>query len=485
MYTRHSMNIKIALHSIVLFVLVMTCPAVAEELVGYYIGSFDPPTLGHKLVVAAAMKAHPLAKVYITVNHNTDKDFNTSMDERLQMMKKLFSEYGDRVEVLREPLEGRPAFARYLLEKHQGKILGIFGDDTFEKNYKIFTTDADVHDFDYVKVARPEATALESVYVPVVHDLEIDADGTSSSAARDLIALGKDPVAAKILSKEVYDYIQELKLYQKISGEKLADAQKDFLGRYNAFISTLKQQRPDLDLSKIAEPTFKATQSLGAQKDKFVRHIVTSLKMPLEAQLVFRPEAEKILQIPFQTRPLRSAKAAGIYIGSFDGPNRSQRDVIAETLKQQNLDVLYVGVLGTSRKPIHASLAERMNMMKALTAEFGDKVRVLSIPNLEGSQRTFRRLRNEHSAPTLAVFGSNVFDPNFDRLKKIPGLRFGIIPLPGDQRTTPLPPGVAVIKIPTRLPGENTAGGPSVLADCQGVLIDVGGTFQVHLPGSH
>lgn len=36
--------------------------------VGYYIGSFDPPTLAHKESIVKAMEEHHLEKVYVTVN---------------------------------------------------------------------------------------------------------------------------------------------------------------------------------------------------------------------------------------------------------------------------------------------------------------------------------------------------------------------------------------------------------------------------------
>ena len=102
--------------------------------IGYYIGSFDPPTLAHRAAVLEAMRHFGLTKVYITVNHNTAKDFNASIAERIHMLQLLFADQGDRVIILREPLEGRREFARYILERHpEAHLLGIFGEDTFEK----------------------------------------------------------------------------------------------------------------------------------------------------------------------------------------------------------------------------------------------------------------------------------------------------------------------------------------------------------------
>lgn len=429
-----------------LFVLI-AFPAFAEETVGYYIGSFDMVTMGHKAVVASTLNDPKLGikKIYITVNWNTDKDFNTSMEERVEMMRRTYSEFGNRVEILREPLEGRPEFARYLIARHQGKVLGIFGDDTFDKNYKIFTKDTNVHDFDYVKVARPEtaaASAQESVYVPIVHDHEIEADGTSSSAARKALAEGRDPAALGLISKEAYEYIKERGLYQTVPPERVVAAKADFLARYQAFITEMQKTMPGADLAALPQPEYKPTQSIEAQSDKFVRHLITNLKMNVEQQFSFRPKAEKFLGIRYPTRRLRSTQRAGIYFGSFDGGvNPGQKDVVREALK--NVDVLYVAALGRSAKEIKMPLEDRKSALKEQLAEFGGRVIVTDLPSLDDSPNFVKRMRNEHGPDTTMFFGTNVFQANYDRLKEISKLKFAALAVPGNHPT--LPPGVPLL----------------------------------------
>jgi phosphopantetheine adenylyltransferase len=442
------MKIKLVL----LLWLLVSIPLYAENKAALYIGSFDMPTRGHRDVLLTTMKKEGIKKAYISVNYNTDKDFNASMEERIDMLKLMFKKYGDQIEVLREPLEGRPEFARYLIEKHQDHLWGVFGDDTYDKNFKIFTTDADVHWFDYVKVKRPVMESmggLEAAYVPDTHEIEIDADGTSSSKARKLIEAGKDPAAANVITPEVWEYVKKKGLYLPIPKEKEAEAIRDYHSRYDAFIKEMKKVRPDLNLDSLPKPTFNNIQSLGAQKDKFVRHVANGLKMGLEDQLVFRPQAEKILEIGYATKPLRSREKAGIYIGSFDGISPEQKDVMSQTIKQMGLDHLYVGVLGKSRKQLKAPLSERLANAKAVAETFGGKVSVVSVPSLDDSVSTFRKLRNEHQSPTVAVFGENVFDDNHERLKNISNLTFAVAPIRGGSgRNKPLPKGTAVIKFP-------------------------------------
>ncbi len=420
--------------------------AFAEETVGYYIGSFDMVTMGHKAVVASTLNDPNLKikKIYITVNWNTDKDFNASMEERVEMMRRTYAEFGDRVEILREPLEGRPEYARYLIGKHQGKVLGIFGDDTFDKNFKIFTKDTNVHDFDYVKVARPEpaVSAIESVYVPIVHDHEIEADGTSSSAARKAIAEGKDPSALGLISKEAYEYIKERGLYQTPTEAEIPALKADFEKRYREFVQKMELEWPGHGLSKLPMPEYKSTQSLEAQSDKFVRHLITNLKLSVAQQYEMRPKAEKLLGIRYPTKALRSNQKAGIYFGSFDGGVAApQKEAVREALK--NVEVLYVAALGRSAKEIKMPLEERVTKLKEQLGEFGGRVVVTSLPSLEDSPSFVKRLRNEHGPETTAFFGTNVFQANYDRLKGISNLKFAALAVPGSNPQ--LPPGVPLL----------------------------------------
>ncbi|MBX9671568.1 MAG: hypothetical protein K2X93_28525, partial [Candidatus Obscuribacterales bacterium] len=264
--------------------------AAKAPTIGYYIGSFDPPTLAHRAAVIEAIRHFGLKKVYITVNYNTDKDFAASILERITMLRLLFSDMGDTVVILREPLEGRPAFARWVLQRHPGEhVIGIFGADTFEKNFKIF---AGAPRFDFVRIARPmktEACSTEAVYVPVVYDIILkDADGVSSSEARKRIGLGLD--TSDILSLGVSRFVGDLRLYPNVPEKLLAGIEGRFLKRWSSFCGNLKGVIDGPSRALLTAPSFKPSQSKDGQNDKFVRHVVETLDMQLAEQFVLRPE---------------------------------------------------------------------------------------------------------------------------------------------------------------------------------------------------
>ncbi len=415
----------------------------ASSDVGYYIGSFDPPTLGHKAVAVECLDRFDFQKLYITVNHNTDKDFNTSVEERVQMLKLLFAEYGDRVEILREPIEGRQPFAWYLNRKHEGKIIGIFGDDTYDKNFKIFNG---IENFDFIKVERPEIT-LESVtaqYVPVVHPVKVVADGLSSSLARDLIAKGKD--ASHVLSSNVMGFINDRGFYRPIPQERLSLEETTFRSRFQKFYADLVAETlGKFDLNGITVPKFKAGQSREAQNDKFIRSIIEQKKVSVDDQFVLRPIAERILGYSQPSKRLRSPKKAGLYYGSFDPPSLGQKEVMLQALKQLNLDVLYVSALESSSKPLVFSPSDRTEMLKLVAAEIGTQVVVL--PNAPAGGKLSRfvvQIANEHTTPLIAIFGENVFEKNYNLLQGTDNLSFAVVPRSGAEFK--VPQGVTVVK---------------------------------------
>lgn len=406
--------------SVLLFALPISLFGQLPENVGLYIGSFDPPTLGHLKVLLGARKGPvPLAKIYVSVNHATNKDFNLSVAERVELFEALVEDLGDSVAVLREPLEGRPETARYLLDRHQGKLLGIFGDDTFEKNYQIFTTKAQLHDFDYIKVLRPQV-ATESV-TSSIYEIEIDAEGLSSSLARDLIQAGKDPVAAGVLSPRIYQIIKERGYYAKPDPAAAAQESRAFAERYAAFETEMRKRTPELFTgTTLIAPSYKPGQTREGQNDKFIRQMIESLKLPLERQWAFRREAETYLGVRAGTRPLRLARKAGAFLGSFDPFNEGQKDSVRKMIRENQLDDFYIGVLETSRKPILRSVRERIELIKQELHSVGALVHIEPVASLADSHRWFRRIANEHETPTNAFFGSNVFQDNAQRLADLP-----------------------------------------------------------------
>ncbi len=412
--------------------------------IGYYIGSFDPPTLAHRKAVLEAMRHFGLSKVYITVNHCTDKDFAASMTERIRMLRLLFADQGDRIVILREPLEGRREFARYILEKHpDAHLLGIFGEDTFDKNFRIFAGEPR---FDFVRIARPVATecSAESAYVPVIYDIMLqDADGVSSSEARRRIALGLD--TSNILSSEVASFIVGGGLYPSIAEHTLKAAEQRFLSRWRKFHSRLQGVISDSQRLSLSTPSFKAIQSKEGQSDKLVRHVVESVGMTLDDQFRLRPVMERYLQIGYPTRPI--TWRAGVYFGSFDPASDAQAIVASTALAQGTLNRLTIGVLSSSgTKTLKLPVAERLRRAKRVFGRFGESVCVVEAPGLEDSPTFVRHLRDEQLEPLLTVFGATVFPDNYKRLRDLDNLRYAVAPIEGEKMPE-LPDGAVLLDL--------------------------------------
>lgn len=414
--------------------------------VGYFIGSFDPPTLAHKESVLRAMEAHDLEKVYITVNHNTAKDYYTSVDERIDMLRILLKDQADRVFILREPLEGRFFFAEELLKKYQGqKVIGIFGDDTFEKNFAIFQL---LPNFDYIRIARPELRESGSHYQPVhssngepnIYELEISSNGISSTQARELIQEGNKDNLQRFLDLDIIHYIEQRELYLST---RLTE-QDTFLARFYSFLDTVQEKMPHLNLLEVPEPYYKPTQSYAAQSDKFIRQVVETKNMDLEIQFLFRPIAEEILNIPSRSAPFHALQTVGFFPGSFDFISSAQIEVIKQSLEQLHLDQVCLIVLETSRKPIEHSLEERIAKAKEALVEFGNKIRIISAPNLDSLKETTESLAQEYENPSFMILGSNVFESNYEKLRSIPNLQFAVVPYPEDDHKI-YPDGVIIL----------------------------------------
>lgn len=411
--------------------------------IGYYIGSFDPPTLAHRAAVLEAIKHFGLVKVYITVNHNTDKDFNVSIAERIIMLRLLFADLGDIVVILREPLEGRKEFARWILRRHPDvHVIGIFGEDTFEKNFNIFAGEPR---FDFVRIARPVSTQCESadVYKPVIYDIMLqDADGVSSSEARRRIGLGLD--TSDILSAPVTGFIGAHGLYPNVPETALEAARRQFLRRWRCFHTRLDGIIAAPRRQSLSAPGFKAAQSPEGQSDKFVRHVVESLTMPLADQFLQRPRMERLLGIRYPTHPL--SWRAGVYIGSFDPPSEDQANVVTAALEQGELDSLTVGVLASSKRPLTRCLSARLRLTRMRFRRFGERVCVSAAPALSETAAFIRELRNQQLEPLLAVFGANVFADNQARLQALDNIRYAVAPLDGVPMPE-LPAGSLVLKL--------------------------------------
>ncbi len=133
-------------------------------------GSFDPFTIGHESVITRALPLFD--EIIVAIGSNTNKKAYFSMEQRIQMIRQVFSE-NDRVRV--ESFQGltveycRQKGARYLLR-------GLRTASDFEYERAIAQTN---------KAMYPE---LESVFLLTIPEHT----PINSSIVRDIIRLGGD-----------------------------------------------------------------------------------------------------------------------------------------------------------------------------------------------------------------------------------------------------------------------------------------------------
>ena len=205
MKTARPMRRLLAPVFVYLFLFGSLAGAAVTEGVGLYIGSFDPPTLGHReIVLRSALKTN-LRNVYVSVNRggkNSTKDYRWGLGERLSMVRSMFRDTSIRVVVLAEPLEGRVALAKQIAEHYNKPLRGIFGADTLVKNHTIFKI---LPEFEYIAVSRPGYKLPDLSAGTVVYSLESAGD-ISSTEVRKKLADGVRNIAELHIDVETFIY---------------------------------------------------------------------------------------------------------------------------------------------------------------------------------------------------------------------------------------------------------------------------------------
>jgi len=102
---------RFELFSIWFFLNLVSPSVVGAVTVGFYAGTFDPPTLREMAMVRCAFgdaSVHKecqgigkkISRVVVVVNQAGDEDPLASTRERVLMVKKALQKYGDRVEII-------------------------------------------------------------------------------------------------------------------------------------------------------------------------------------------------------------------------------------------------------------------------------------------------------------------------------------------------------------------------------------------------
>ena len=255
-FAKHSSR-EVFLVALALASVLFPAPVTAAS-VGFYAGTFDPPTqleigmlrcaLGDSGVwKECAGIGKTIARLVVSVNQSHDEDTLASTRERALMVQKALQKYGDRVEVVTAP-GNREEKTRALLQDRNIEQLIQFIDSDSYKALKASPVAQDPRLLWMVfslKQPGSPAPALDSKTGSANAKLFVEIEeqpGSSESAVRKVIQSGG--ATAGLIDPAVKAVIERLSLYQEVS-EELAKLQRSlFEESWRGFLKDLKSACP-------------------------------------------------------------------------------------------------------------------------------------------------------------------------------------------------------------------------------------------------
>jgi uridine phosphorylase len=239
--------------------LVLLPPMVMAATVGFYAGTFDPPTQVEIGMVRCALGdtsvrqkcagiGKGISRFVVSVNESSDdEDTLASTRERALMVKKALQKYGDRVEIVTAP-GNREETTRALLQDRNIEQLVQFIDSDSYQAVKSSPVNQDPKVLWMVfPLKKPEgpAPALDLKTLPANVKLFVEIEqpqGSSASAVQKVIQSGG--ATAGLIDPAVKAVIEKLSLYQEVSAD-LAKLQRSlFEESWRGFLKDLKSACP-------------------------------------------------------------------------------------------------------------------------------------------------------------------------------------------------------------------------------------------------
>jgi cytidyltransferase-like protein len=238
-----------------------------NQRIGWYPGSYDPPHNGHLNIIETAIRELDLDTIYITVNGMTNKEYKSSIAERVRMVKAMVKGRFPNVNVVVsvEPMHGKRPLIKNFMDLHgQNNVHAIFGSDTLQLNWGRM---GDIDGFKYVLMSRPGYKAdtkgvdqSRLVYVnggPGVF--------SSSKVREDILNTG----GSSLLGDDVNYEVARMNLYQALSINEF-----DYYVAKRFFIyQRLRRKFPELKMPKEALVPL-PLQSESAYDDLIIRQML-------------------------------------------------------------------------------------------------------------------------------------------------------------------------------------------------------------------
>ena len=222
---------------------------------GFYAGSFDPPTLAEMAIVRCAFgdaNVHKecqdvgktISRVVVAVNQAGDKDPLASTRERVLMVKKALQKYGDRVEVFTAPGDGEEKVKSLLGDRNVEQLIRFIDEDSY-KAARSSSVNQDPRLLWVVfslKKRDPSSPAMAMPpNVKLLSGIE-PLKGESSTAVQKAIQAGGEMKG--LFDPAVKEVIERLGLYQPVSEDLAALQRSLFEESWKGFVKDLKSACP-------------------------------------------------------------------------------------------------------------------------------------------------------------------------------------------------------------------------------------------------
>ena len=243
--------------------------------VGFYAGSFDPPTRAEVGIVRCAFGdagvhkecqdiGKKISRVVVVVNEAGDEDPLASARERVLMVKKALQKYGDRLEIVTGDSEEK---ARSLLGDRNVEQLIRFVDEESYKAARSSPVNQDPRLLWVVASLKQDSSSQTTDMPPNVKLLSgIQAlKGDSSTAVQK--AIQADGTMEGLFDVGVKEVIEILGLYQPVSDDLAALQKSLFEESWKGFLKDLKTACPSISNQKECADLASAWDSISIADD--------------------------------------------------------------------------------------------------------------------------------------------------------------------------------------------------------------------------
>lgn len=277
----------------------------SEGAIGSYTGSFDPPTLAHETLIRDAVSHYHLNKLYVFVNSDGKKNYKSSDNERIEMLKLALGDLKDKIVFISAPSADKKTKIQELAQQSAHSPHSTFyqfvGEDSFQ-NYSRGVLGSNEH-IHWVIFRRPgdvDPAAEKPTSMPAHFEYQIEpsVDGISSTKARTLIQEGKS--GEGILNPRVAEFIHTHGLYPSYPKELSQLQQTLHQQGFDLFTARIHALMPKLDLSSLPMPPFEPAQSQEGRGSLFVRWIAEQKHLTGHERAELEAKAKPLLsQIPY------------------------------------------------------------------------------------------------------------------------------------------------------------------------------------------